>query len=72
MTNRPNKSKITKEDVQSALKKLKRRKNYTKDSDITITAIAKEIGCSRNALQGLPPRKKIFTGTAGGVNYRQV
>ncbi|UPT77481.1 hypothetical protein MN086_10590 [Sulfurovum sp. XGS-02] len=45
-----NKRKITKEDVKSAIRRLRRRKSYTKDSDITITLIAKEVGCSRNAL----------------------
>ncbi|MDX4047701.1 helix-turn-helix domain-containing protein [Aliarcobacter skirrowii] len=41
---------LTIEDLKSAIKRIKRRRGIESNADISITMIAKEVGCSRQTL----------------------
>ncbi len=53
------KVKITPKMVRAAVAKIRRRTGINEDGDITVTMIAKEVGCSRNALYQKDLKKVI-------------
>lgn len=72
---------VTKESINAAITKIKRRKEIRSDSDIYITLIASVLGCSRQALydkefddilfryKKLTQNKGVVTESRGTIKY---